>query len=525
MQDVHANLNHSTANESSAGVSGGSETTPRSLYFAGGVFAIVAVFAYLQGSTRAICCADLDGYYHIRWSQLLWEGARSGNFPPRFEWLPLTMLNPGDYVDHHFLFHILQIPFTWSGDLRFGAKYAATVFATMAVTACYWLILRYRIAYAPLWLVALLASSSGFLYRMNMAKAPSISIVLMVAGIYLLFERRYRWLAPLAFIYVWTYSMFVMLGVAAVIWMGVIGWSERRFNWRPLVWTGVGILAGFVINPYFPQNVSLFVEHVLTKFNASDFSTGVGMEWYPFNTWVFANIAVVASLAMVTGYVAFDPFDRRGSARPLFFLIFSTILLVITFRSRRWIEYWPPFGVLFAAFTLQPIFESPKIVVAGQWQRRLKLGALTCITLALGVALYMTVRTTATDIAGDPSPERYERGMKWIGENVPSDEMIFNADWDDFPKMFYYDTTHRYVSGLDQAYLQDKNPELFKLYEQIRLGKEPNPAPLIRERFNSRHIFIDAQGTQGDFYRNLMHDGKVEKVFIDEDCTVLRINE
>src|SRR5579864_1383135 len=190
--------------------------------------AVAGIFSYLQGSTRAICCADFDGYYHIRWSQLLWQSMRAGTFIPRFEWLPLTILNPRDYVDHHFLFHILQIPFTWSGDLRFGAKYAATVFATAAIMACYGLILRYRIAYPALWLVALLASSSAFLYRMNMAKAPSISVVLIAAGIYLLFEKRYLWLAPLAFIYVWTYSMFVLLGVAAAIWMCVIGWNERR---------------------------------------------------------------------------------------------------------------------------------------------------------------------------------------------------------------------------------------------------------------------------------------------------------
>ena len=132
-------------------------------------------FHISAGLDAPICCADFDGYYHIRWSQLLWQSVRAGTFIPRFEWLPLTILNPRDYVDHHFLFHVLQIPFTWSGDLRFGAKYAATVFATAAIIACYGLILRYRITYPTLWLVALLASSSAFLYPMNMAKAPSVS--------------------------------------------------------------------------------------------------------------------------------------------------------------------------------------------------------------------------------------------------------------------------------------------------------------------------------------------------------------
>src|SRR5688500_6287344 len=82
-----------------------------------GVVAIGVVFWFLQFSTRSICCGDFDGYYHIKWSRLLWEGIRGKHFPPAFTWLPLTTLNPDSYVDHHLLFHIFQMPFTWFGDL------------------------------------------------------------------------------------------------------------------------------------------------------------------------------------------------------------------------------------------------------------------------------------------------------------------------------------------------------------------------------------------------------------------------
>ena len=35
--------------------------------------AIGLVFWFLQFSTQSICCGDFDGYYHIKWSRLLWE--------------------------------------------------------------------------------------------------------------------------------------------------------------------------------------------------------------------------------------------------------------------------------------------------------------------------------------------------------------------------------------------------------------------------------------------------------------------
>ena len=84
------------------------------LYLLVGLGAIVVAMGHLQFSTNGICCGDLDGYYHIKWSQLLWQHLRSGHMtPPQFTWLPLTTLNPADYVDQHFFFHVLQIPFTW----------------------------------------------------------------------------------------------------------------------------------------------------------------------------------------------------------------------------------------------------------------------------------------------------------------------------------------------------------------------------------------------------------------------------
>ncbi|MGH9945562.1 MAG: hypothetical protein ACRD9R_24680, partial [Pyrinomonadaceae bacterium] len=304
------------------------------LYLFAGAALTALVFWYLQFSTRAICCGDLDGYYHMRWSRLLWEGLRQGSFPPRFTWLPLTTLNPQDYVDHHLLFHVLQIPFTWFGDMRLGAKISAALFASLAVISCYWLTLRHRVSYPVVWLFALLGCSAPFLYRMNMAKAMSVTIVLLIAGLHLLFTRRYLWLLPLAFVFTLTYDMFALLLLAAGVWTVALLWTERRVEWRPLAWTIVGVAAGLVINPYFPLNAKLFAAHVLMKVTASDFATEVGQEWYPYDSWVLFKNNFVAFAAMLAGYIAFDPRERERDARPLFFLIFSTALLVANARWR-----------------------------------------------------------------------------------------------------------------------------------------------------------------------------------------------
>src|SRR6266852_1070063 len=82
------------------------EAASRVIYLIFGFMAILMVMIYLQKQTDAICCGDWDGYYHIRWSSLLWQNFSHGKWLPSFDWLPLTVLNPHKYADHPFLFHL-----------------------------------------------------------------------------------------------------------------------------------------------------------------------------------------------------------------------------------------------------------------------------------------------------------------------------------------------------------------------------------------------------------------------------------
>jgi hypothetical protein len=514
-----------------------------------GAVAITLVFWWLQYSTQAICCGDFDGYYHIKWARMLWDNMRAGHFPPAFPWLPLTTLSPHEYVDHHLLYHIILIPFTWFRDLQLGAKVSAILFASLAVFSCYWLVVRYEIRYRLIWLLALLACSAPFLYRMNMTKAPPFAIIFTIIGTYLLFERKYWPLLPVALVFALTYDLFVLLGVAVVIWTIVIGWTEERFEWRPLVWVGLGSVLGLIINPYFPHNLYLFYEHARVKITATDFATKVGQEWYPYDTREFMVNCYVALVAMLIGYLAFDGSDRKRSQRPLYFLILSTLLLLMTARWKRFAEYFPPFAILFVAFTLenfwrgravftrlpefvmedlQPFLDrhetaaTAKEIKSEETWKYLKVGFVAfALLLALGANVYRTSR----DIHDSDPRDYYAKGAAWMRANIPPGEMVFNTDWDDFPRLFYYDPTHVYTSGLDPTYLLDKNADLSRLYDRITTGEEEDPGPLIRDRFGTRWIFSDNTKDHDSFYDNALRSGWFDKVYEDGDCSVLHIRD
>ncbi|HEX7334682.1 MAG TPA: hypothetical protein VF290_24485 [Pyrinomonadaceae bacterium] len=521
-----------------------SEPFHRILQFLIGAIGTGLIFYLLQFSTTAICCGDFDGYYHVQWTRELWASMKSKAFPPAFPWLPLTTLNPKDYVDHHLLFHIFQIPFVAFSDPRLGAKIASALFGSLAVLSCYWLVLRYRVRYPLVWLVALLSCSAPFLFRMNMAKAPPLAIVYLIIAIHLFFKRKYWPLLPLALIFTWTYDLFVLLVMATVFWVITIAITDLKFEWRPLVFVVVGCAAGMILNPYFPENLHQLVEHMKIKLTVSEFNTKVGSEWYPYDSWEFLGNSAVACIAMLLGYIAFEPSERKRAHYPIFFMLLSTALMIMTARWKRIAEYWPPFAVLFAGFALQPWLQglrpyprrlSPDVMEElkpffdreekfdGAFRELLKAVAAATVALVLCFFLYFNVTATVKEISQSEPHDHYRNGAQWLRDNVPPGQIIFNTDWDDFPRLFYYDPSHYYVSGLDPSYLFDKDPELSRLYDRITLGQEEDPGPLIRNRFGARYVFSDNQ--HHDFFDHARASGWFDIVYEDTECTIMYIRD
>ena len=536
-----------------------SEKAVRVIYLIFGFIAILMVMAFLQSRTDAICCGDWDGYYHIKWSSLLWENFKQFKWLPSFEWLPLTVLNPKDYADHHFLFHLLQIPFLWFFEPVTAAKVATVFYATLAIFSVYWMMFRYEIKHQLVWLAALMVCSNAFFYRMNMGKAPPLTIIITILGVHLLFQRKYVWLLPLMFAFVWTYSLFPLLLFAALIWTVIIAWNEKRFEWRPLAYAGGGMVLGNLINPYFPNNFLLFFEHFWTKFKVgSDFAVAVGGEWYPYSGMELIMNFPIALLAMLIGYILFVPKGGKLPEKAAFFLAFTTILLAAQFRSKRFAEYFPPFAILFAAFAWQaftapkilelpedfkreidPYLDAPVPTESRQWWASAKAAAPWIIGILLFVFWFYNLiglHKFGFDEAGmidniktNEPGDKYRRAMEFAtgldetgAENIPKGEIIFNCTWDDFPKLFFYDTKHRYVYGLDPNYLYSENPELYTSLKDLTEGKIDDPAPVIREKFGANYIFADAKENV-DMIAKALDSGWVETIYEDDEARLLKI--
>lgn len=481
----------------------------------GALVLILALMGWIQFGGPAIL--DNDGYYHIRWAAMLRE-----NWPhlPAFKNLPLTTLNEQDYVDHHYLFHVLLIPFTF-GDLRIGAKLAAIVFSSIGMASLFALLVSWRVRYRWLWLAPLVAGSEHFLYRMSMTRAPALSLVFLGLGTYLILNRKHIWLGILSFIFVWSYSLFPMILGFALVYSIAVYVSQRRFDFWGAVASSIGIIAGLVINPYFPKNLSLLREHLLMKYS-STYPVAVGVEWDPYDSWAMVGISAVAFIVFLVGLTAFEYRRRVNDLKPLFFLIVSVLLLIMTFKARRFIEYWPPFAVLFAAFTISPRLESVNFA----WLARIRdrvIAAIAAAAVTAAAILWMgwCVWTSREDVKSETDPYTYRGASEWIAKNVPTGSMIFNTNWDAFPALFYYNPNYAYVSGLDPTYLYNRDRKLWEVYESINNSEEENGAKVIKERFGADYA-VTGNG-DSDFLTNARNDENFEVVFEDREAVVLRV--
>ncbi|MBI5298654.1 MAG: hypothetical protein HY869_24540 [Chloroflexi bacterium] len=484
--------------------------------------AFFAGMTAIQFATRDL--PDNDGFYHIKLAYLM----RTEGLKPSFPYLPLSILSADKFYDHHFLFHAALMPFTF-GDLRLGAKWAAIFFSSLAFLSIWYLFYRQKVPLAWLWALGLLAISNAFLYRMSVTRAQSLSLMLLALAMLWLLEGKTWRLALLAFLYVWTYDAFPLLLAMGVLHFLAVAMTERRFDFRPLLFIGGGILAGLVINPYFPDNILFSIQHMLPKL-ADATSVRVGNEWYPYDTGQLLDNSLPALAAFASGILALGLSGRKMDARTAFGLLAALLFGLMLFEARRFVEYFPPFALIFAALAWSPLLSDlrpapvpesdsaslglPAFSLRAYWP-----AALIALTVILGVRL--SLPAAQESMRGSKPYYLYAGASAWLAENTAEGERVFQTDWDDFPRLFYYNTHNTYLIGLDPTYMQLYDAEMYDLWVNITQGKLENPSGVILSTFETRYIHTDLK--HGAFLRMAADDPGLREVYRDDQAVIFEV--
>lgn len=485
-----------------------------------GIFLLFVIgMALIQFATPDM--PDNDGFYHIKLAWLM----RTEGLKPDFTWLPLTILNQQEYYDHHFLYHVALIPFTFFEDLRVGAKWSAVVFSSLAFLAVWFLLHRQRVPHAWLWALALLGISDAFLYRMSVTRAQSLSLAFLALGVTWLLERKHRHLGVLAFLYVWLYNAFPLMVVFAVLYMAAVVLVGWRIEYKPLLFIGGGILLGMLVNPYFPDNIVFSWHHIFPKLTDAT-SVQVGNEWFPYNTKQILENSLPSLAAFASGIFALGLSGKKMEVRTAFALLMVLLFGLMLFQSRRFVEYFPPFALIFAAFAWTPLLSNyiSDSVPSTKSTRERILASLPAVVLSAVVVLGV-VRSIprAREAIGNSKPyDLYAGASQWLEENTPPGSRVFQTDWDDFPRLFYYNTHNTYLIGLDPTYMQSYDPELYDIWVLITQGNVENPSRIISKKFGSQYVHTDLN--HGSFINVAGKDPGLMEVYRDDQTLIYEVD-
>ena len=110
------------------------------------------------------------------------------------------------------------------------------------------------------------------------------------------------------------------------------------------------------LTPYFPENLEFIFSHLLPK--VGDSAIPVGNEWSPYQTWTLVENSGLALLAPILGALALGWRTQRIDKRTLFAFLLVIVFGVMLFKSRRFVEYYPPLALIFLAFSVTPLLKS-----------------------------------------------------------------------------------------------------------------------------------------------------------------------
>ncbi len=487
----------------------------RTLLTALALFIIFAIgLAFVQFGTTSL--ADNDGFYHMRMGALV----RQYGLHVPFAYLPLSILSPNAFYDHHLLFHVYLSLFGGDGSdqaMIFGAKLASVIMPALAFLAIWGLLRGQKVRYAAIWSIGLLAVSQAFLYRMSMPRAQALSLLILALALHVLLQRKYVWLIPIGFAYVWAYDGFPLLIVVSVVYAIAAAMTDRKLEWQAVVFPTIGIALGLILNPYFPQNISFIVNHLLPKIGASTVS--VGNEWYPYETWTLIENSGFALAAFVLGAFALGWRGRKIDRARLTAFGLSIVFGLLLFKARRFIEYFPAFALIFAALSVGQIGNLPNGRQVGNLSNRLipiDFGAI----LIAALMITLTQGRAAMIDQGKPA-DTYAAASHWLSSHTPTGSLVFQTDWDDFPRLFFYNTSNIYTIGLDPTYMELYDADLYNTWVKITQGKIEQPSSLIRSRFNAAYVMTDLAHTS--FLQKAKIDPGLHEVYRDQYAVLFTV--
>lgn len=520
----------------------------RRSWIASGLLFFIAFGLFISLELQSEGLADPDGYFHIKYAALLVQFGYGAVHA--FPWLTASTWSQ-DHVDLQFGYHILLTPFSQIlHPLVIGAKISAAFFSALFVTAVYFMFRFLGIQRPLLWCVILLVSSGTFLLRLTFPRAFIFGVLLTMVGLLLIQARRYWALGAVAFLFAWLYVAAPLLLIVAILSLIASFILKKTFSVTSSLVVLLGLFVGYMLRPDFPPTTffSILVPY-FERVKGVDLAVGAEnsplalsdlLSGFPLVLSFFLACTILCVWQLARRVEAHQSTDEKVLSFSL--LLVAWFFLLLSFISIRFTEYWVPFTILFCAIITRPYLERLNTqFFLNNWWRKHALSLLFVTVLILWVIAHNIIAATTTIRTSEPL-EKFEQAAYWLRDNTPKKSVVFHTDWDDFPKLFYYNDHNYYIVGLDPTFMYVRDKNLYWLWRNISdwgvavdrelslqeinqhetLQNPEEVARAIRERFQSETVFVPRERVILRIFL-LTNPEHFTVVYQDQDATIFHI--
>lgn len=425
-----------------------------------------------------------DSFYHVGMAKYIANHGITQTFP----FLQFTTIN-AKFVDHQLLFHLLLIPFIKLFGENIGPKLMDVFFISMAFS-CLFLIFRYyKLKLASLYaLMTLLVMPCDFYFRMAFIRVQGVALFLMTLSYYFILKNNSIALLITSFLFVWLYGGSVFLPVLILMYIIAKVLSGEKIDWHIPFYGIAGFILGIVINPYFPKNISFLYSQI--------FQTGIGAklysggEWRPYDTWYWATISIVPIVIFFGSLVLSLAKNIKIDAKKITLVLFSFFLLLLQWKSKRFVEYWPFFATATGILVIGQLFEA----YLNSIKQDVKIfGFFIAIAILLSIVLLKSnieiskgYNDTKTPINIDTTKQVSDYLIRYSDPG----QIVFTDDWDVFPFYFFFNQKNYYIVGLDPEFMNQYSHTLYEEFARISSGKDSTDLERIKNDFQASWVLI-----------------------------------
>jgi hypothetical protein len=475
-----------------------------------------------------------DGYRHATFARLLitnWQEVRQTGWHLLYLW-PKP-------VDIWFLFHVLLAPLTLLFDRIMAVKIFSTLLFGLLIWAFLMLLDFFRVRYKLLWLAFLLLGSGDLLFRIALGRPFLLSLLLLLLATWLVLKSRGFWLAVVSAAHALAYSVFFLILVVPIA--RYLTCRNPR-NLRLVVYSFLGMLVGLLLNPFFPENLGFSLVQIFTPLTVGLANhLQIGSELYPL--FSYPGLERIAAQTFVFGFwmLAIGLYFKKNSkaAKTLdsnFILLLGGLFFLSTLWTQRTEDYFVFFALIFLAGVLTPY------LVALPWASlRQKLfrdpattGMLAIVLISVALVGAYTLSQTIRFIRLAPPPIKSPAALSnQTGQNT----IVFNAQWDQYPRLYYADPSSYYIVGMDPTFMYLLDTEKYWLWRHLsddqllscprpdcfnNLKATQTPYAVIKKVFGSNYVFLENRRNP-NLKNYLDHASGFQNFYHDEQTTWYKV--